>query len=971
MNRIVTCKTFFIVATILVVAFCSARSHAQTSDSISVKAAHGVLERLLGERAKEFVFEKIDSSFANDVFEVEASHGVVKVRGSSATAMTRGAYYYLKTMTHSQVTWSGKHLNFPEQFPAGQLPFPSVPKTRISSPYKFRLYYNVCAYGYSTAFWNWDEWEKELDWMALHGINMPLAMAGQEAIWQKVWNSYGVSNDELKDYFTGPAFLPWNRMGNVNKHDGPLPQGWIDQNKALQKKILARMRELGMEPVVPAFAGFVPPAFEKHNPSVGVKTMAPWCGFDGDYRTHILSPKSPLFVEIGKKFIEEYRKEYGQFHYYLSDSFNEMDVPVSDTGKYRELADYGDAVYKSIVAGDPTGTWVMQGWLFYDQSTFWDTSSVQALLSKIPNDRMIIIDLANELWHGWKVHHGFYGKQWIYSVIHDFGGNNALFGPLEFFATDPVKMRADSTKGNLVGFGISPEGIENNEVVYELLTDDEWASNPNGITLWLRQYSTSRYGDCPVEIQQCWKSLLKSTYTKPNINVRFAFQMEPSLNVESEIGPSAEFTHAVDEFVLGAHRLGGSELYRNDLVELVTQYAGISIDGLLRNANRLHRSGDTKLRDTLAANAIMLMKAVDKLLASRDDRRLEHWLADARQWGNTDAEKNYYEADAKRQVTVWGGPELSEYAAKLWSGLVRDYYAERWRLFYQHLAAGDSFDMKKWQEQWITTPNNLSHEERWDDLIKGSFALKGLVDSLDILYSYPVEIEQQFIDSIRSAGFAFTVQKPGLEVHYTLDGTEPLVSSTTMIIPYEIRTSAVVKARAFLNDEPFGRTSTKNIDLHRAFGKPVSLVHPFNPKYPGGGPFALTDGLTGTTQWSKGHWQGFLGDDLIATVDLEEETEVHSISVQCLQDEGSRIFFPTGVTFSVSDDGERFREVSTIKNDIPADSAGEMIHDFSASMKTIKARYVRVKAENIGVCPKWHSGAGNKAWLFVDEIMVE
>jgi alpha-N-acetylglucosaminidase len=696
-------------------------------DRQTVTSAQGVVKRLLGARANGFKLELIPSENGHDVFEVEGKNGTVVVRGTSAIALTRGVYHYLRYATHSQVTWSGEHLNLPK-------PLPDYPKTRVSSPYNLRLYYNVCAFGYTTAFWGWKEWERELDWMALHGINMPLAMAGQEAIWQKVWNSYGVTNDELKDYFTGPAFLPWHRMGNINKHDGPLPQGWLDQSRELQKKILRRMRELGMQPVVPAFSGFVPPAFERHHPEVKTQKLASWADFGKEYQTELLAADSPLFEEIGKKFIEEYRKEYGQYHYYLSDSFNEMEVPVTETGRYDELAAYGKAVYNSIVAGDPNGVWVMQGWLFYNDSKFWDKPSVQALLRDVPNDRMIIIDLANEFWHGWKVHDGFYGKEWIYSVIHNFGGNNPLNGALRFFGEDPAKALNDPSRGALVGLGLSPEGVENNEVIYEILTDAGWTGQPIDLDRWLADYCASRYGSYPEAMKEAWQSLEKSVYSRPHGNVRFGFQRRPSLTPRGEAQGGPDVAHACDLFLSSAGSLGSSRLYRNDLAELVVQYAGGITDSLLRKAGEFHRTSRFGLRDTMVAKSLLLMREIDKLLAGRPDRRLERWISDARQWGKNEKEKNYYEADAKRQVTVWGGPVLSEYAAKVWSGLIRDYYADRWRLYYKSLKEGKSFDLRQWEEKWIVTPNDLSRERKVADLVRGSRDLKRLTD--DIVAKY-------------------------------------------------------------------------------------------------------------------------------------------------------------------------------------------------------------------------------------------
>jgi len=720
-------RPFFTIA--LTAALCVSFLHARPVEQAGARkpqvtrAAYDVLKRVLGSRAGQLRFEVVPFSGLHDAFEVEASGGMVTVRGNNAVALTRGAYHYLRNATHSQVTWSGTNLNLPRRLP-------DFPKTRISSPYQYRLYYNVCAFGYTTAFWGWKEWEKEIDWMALHGINMPLAMVGQEAIWQRVWNSYGLTNGELSDYFTGPAFLPWHRMGNINRHDGPLPQGWLDQSRELQKKIVRRMNELGMQPVVPAFSGFVPMTLDRHHSGVVTQKLASWAGFDKSCQTQLLSANSPLFSEIGKKFIEEYRKEYGQFHFYLSDSFNEMEVPVTEVGRYRELAQYGEAVYHSITSGDPNGVWVMQGWLFYNAAKFWDRLSVQALLSNVPDDRMIIIDLAEELWQGWKAHDGFYGKQWIYSVIHNFGGNNPLNGALRFFAENPSSVTGATKQGTLVGMGLSPEGTENNEVVYELLTDVEWEQTAIDLDRWLEEYCASRYGSCPDTMKKSWQLLVKSIYTRPQGNVRFGFQKRPSLAPRGEAMGGPEFEEAIQLFLSCASQLRKSQLYQNDLIELTVQYTGVAVDSLLRKAGEYYRQSKFGLQDTMVAQSLKLMREMDDLLASRNDRRLERWINYARQWGKSEKEKNYYEMDAKRQVTVWGGPELSEYAAKVWSGLIRDYYAQRWKLYYQDLKNYQKPDVTAWEEQWITTPGNLSRQTPVRDIIAAASRLKLDVDDV-------------------------------------------------------------------------------------------------------------------------------------------------------------------------------------------------------------------------------------------------
>ncbi len=662
-----------------------------------VTAAYGVIGRVLPRYEKDFHLQYVEAGDGYDTFRVYANGGTVNVSGNSAIALTSGVYYYLRHAVHAQFTWEGEHFDLPKTLP-------DFGPVGITSPYKYRLYYNVCAFGYTTPFWGWKRWQREVDWMALHGINMPLAMVGQEAVWQRVWRKLGLTQKEISDYFTGPAFLPWNRMGNIDKYAGPLPEGYIMGSEALQKKILDRMRELDMHPVVPGFSGYVPKAIKRIYPHTNIINMKSWAGFPPEYGTYMLSPLSKRFIQIGRMFIKEYRRIYGYTHFYLADAFNEMAVPVTKKGRYRQLADFGKAIYNSIIAGDPNGVWVMQGWLFYSDRNFWDKPSVKAFLSAVPDNRMIIIDLSNEAFHGWKVLDGFFGKEWIYSVIHNFGGHNQLFGNLAFYAKNPVQMLSNPNHGRLVGFGISPEGTEQNEVIYELLTDMGWIHKPVHLDKWIENYCLSRYGGYPKNMSLAWDYLLKSVYSSHYGNALYYYQIRPTLDRYSYGMDSKAFDKAVGLFLSCSGSLKGSELYRDDAIEVAAQYASLAVDSLLNRAVEAQAANNYNVRDRSFAEAFKLLRKIDELLRAHPLFRLKRWVDFARSWGKTQQQKDYYEEDAKLQITIWGGPVLSEYAAKEWSGLIDGYYLMRWEAFADSLEHGTRYDIRNRELKWIDTP---------------------------------------------------------------------------------------------------------------------------------------------------------------------------------------------------------------------------------------------------------------------------
>jgi alpha-N-acetylglucosaminidase len=682
---------------------------------LAVSSAESVLTRLLGARAKEFHLDWVAPENGHILYEVTASGGTVSIRGSSGVAICRGAYAYLRETCNSMVTWSGKHLAPPAKFP-------DFPRQRVVCPYRFTQYYNVCTFGYSTPFWNWDRWERELDWMALHGITMPLALEGQEAIWTQVWIAMGLTEADLDRFSTGPAHLPWHRMGNIDYFDGPLPQGWMDQKRELQKKILTRMRELGMTPIVPAFSGHVPEGFKRVYPQARTYTLLWGGGFNGTMprlaKTFFLDPRhNDLFMEIGRRFIQAYNREFGKNEYYLADPFNELNVPVSEEHRYEDLAHYGRVIHESIQAGDPDGKWALQAWLFQDVH-FWDPRSVEAFLSQIPNDRTLIIDYGNDTREIWKSNKAYFGKPWIYGMIHTFGGNNNVKGALAFIDSKPAEVMASPEKGNLVGWGICPEGIETNEVVYELMTDIGWADHQIPLEAWLVDYSRARYGACFPEIRKAWKLLLQSAYGGDSYNSRHAWQCWPSLDPKpAGINEGPLFIQAVEHFIAPADELKSSELYCNDLIEFVAQSVGGSVDRRLAEACQAHNFGRSDVRDQKAQQSMEMLLRIDALMNLRKDRRLETWCDDARSWGRNAEEAAYYDSDGRLLITFWGWSELEDYASRVWSGLIRDYYVGRWRTFFQSLADKDTEAVMLWEQSWLSSPYSPSKPLHVEDLV--------------------------------------------------------------------------------------------------------------------------------------------------------------------------------------------------------------------------------------------------------------
>lgn len=692
-------NSFFFFLFLLFIYSCEDKN----TDIKNIENARQVIARQIGDRANDIDLYFLPLSQGKDTFSIESKNGKLRIGGSSPVAICYAFHNYLRNECHSMKTWSGQHIIIPAQWPDVDL--------QKQSPYDKRYFLNVCTFGYTTPYWDWTRWEKEIDWMAMRGINMPLATVASEAIAERVWLRMGLTKDETREFFTAPAHLPWHRMGNLNTWDGPLTDEWQNGQIALQHQILNRMRDLQMEPIAPAFAGFVPMAFAQNHSDINFKHLM-WGGFDDKFNAYVLPPDSPYFEEIGKLFIEEWEKEFGKNTYYLSDSFNEMRLPIAEgdtEGKHNLLAQYGESIHRSIQAGNPDAIWVTQGWTFGYQHDFWDRESLQALLSKVPDDKIIIIDLGNDypkwVWNTeqtWKSHDGFYGKNWIFSYVPNFGGKTPLTGDLQMYASSSAEALNSSEKGNLIGFGSAPEGLENNEIVYELLADMGWEDKPIDLDVWTKSYCIARYGSYPEPVKQAWDLFRNTAYSSLYSYPRFTWQtVIPDQRRISKIDVSDDFLKGVELYLSASDSLQLSQLYVNDAIELAAFYLAAKADKVYIKALNSENEGNQLQAQEYLKKTIDLLIEIDQLLASHPVYRLDEWVNMARNQGTTEEESDAYETNAKRLITTWGGFQ-EDYAARFWSGLIKDYYIPRLK---RHFSKQRD-DLDRWEETWINTPWN-------------------------------------------------------------------------------------------------------------------------------------------------------------------------------------------------------------------------------------------------------------------------
>ncbi|KAI9919296.1 hypothetical protein PsorP6_017254 [Peronosclerospora sorghi] len=636
---------------------------------------------------------------ALDVFELGTDGDKLEIAADTATAMAYGLQWYLKTHVQTQMDWDNHSLELPRVLPTVET------RGRHKRSTRFTYYQNVCTVSYASWSWSWREWEAHIDWMALNGINMPLAFTGQEKVWQQTFQQYyNVSSHGLDQFFAGSAFLAWGRMGNIRGSwvKGPLPQAFIERQFTLQRQILDRMRELGMVPALPAFAGHVPQEMTRLFPHAKFTRSPNWGNFPDEFCcVYLLDPSDPLYHDIGKAFLETQRALYNYTSsLYQCDTYNEMNPDFTDPQKLQEAS---RAVITSMTAADPNAVWLMQGWLFVNSPDYWKKERVKSYLDGVPNDKMIILDLYSEVHPVWNKMDNYFGKSWIYCVLHNFGGSTGMRGDLATVGTAPAVANRGSN-GTMIGVGLTMEGIFQNYVVYDLTLQMAWETSPLEMDVWVAAFAARRYHVQDGHTERAWKSLFRSVYNRTlgygGVTKNLVCLIPSWKLVRDGFMPTVitydptDVTRAWNELLHANGTLHALDTYRHDLVDVTRQ---VLSDLFLSQYLHLEAMYTQKqvLPGPLCAwtkRMMVTIKHLDQILATNEDFLLGNWIAHARALAQDTAAssaettflEDYYEYEARNQVTRWGdnnSETLHDYAGKEWAGLVTGYYLPRWRLW--------------------------------------------------------------------------------------------------------------------------------------------------------------------------------------------------------------------------------------------------------------------------------------------------
>ena len=730
-------KHFYLIA-LLVALFTTQVAVAQAPVATPEAAVTALLNRIGGNGAADKFEIVIDASLAEngkDVFVITAQNGKPCIKGNNQLSVATGINWYLNHYAHINLTWN----NLTTDLSAVTLPVPASEEKHVSSA-KYRYDFNTCTFSYSMAFWTWERWQQEIDWMALHGINAPLNLVGLDVVTRNFLQELGVSESDIDAYIAGPGFIAWFAMNNLEGWGGTInssstgvqmngnPDWWYTRQENLCRNMLQRMRELGMQPVIPGFSGQIPNSLSNYTitgfSSGDVINGGTWAG--GYTRPDILHPNSSSYATLAPIYYKHLEAVMGVSEFYSMDPFHEGGLPGAVTNAtcyppimaaldtyHNDVEDAKKTSY-NVSTDDNQAKWIIQYWQNIPQSGAFSSMSSYG-------DRFIGLDLFSDniyadnaaKWRGTGENCYYKDRPYIYCMLHNFGGRSGLHGRLE--TTMDGYFKALANNNNCQGIGATPEGIETNPILYDMLFELPWMSSNPGADAWLEEYAYSRYGvdskTAPAALEAL-KNLKKSVWdckvnqqgtseavilARPNWTIGSVSAWSTSAIYwdTQDVLLAADQLCSVKDVVTANGGADGIANYNYDFIDVVRQamvdYAAQLLP--LINAARGNDAEYTRLYKLY----LQLMLDLDTMLSYDENFKLERWTSLARNIakevdGTTENDRNWLEWNARTQVTVWskGNTDLHDYSNRCWAGLIKDFHYKRWEKFFT--TKGGSFD---------------------------------------------------------------------------------------------------------------------------------------------------------------------------------------------------------------------------------------------------------------------------------------
>ena len=681
--------------------FVGLSAQAETREASSaLTAARGVVQRLLGAQAKQIQLQLLPVG-EHESFRISGAAGQILVEGSTASALLMGVHWYLKYVAGVSTSWNGDCLNLlPSTLPA--------PATTITQQTKVRHRFalNDTNDGYTCPYWTWEQWERQIDTLALHGINEVLVYIGAEAVYQQTFRKFHYTVEELRSWFPTPAHQPWWLLQNMSGWVGPsVSQQLIDARLALAAKITRRLRELGMTPVLPGYYGMVPDGFVEKNPGARIVAQGLWLGMK---RPDWLDPTSDLFSSVAQEFYRVQRELLGPSTMFKMD-------PLHEGGKAGniDITRAAQSIEEQLQKAHPGAIWAILGW---------QENPKHALLAGIKDkSHALVLDGQSDRYAYKDREEQWDNTPYTFGAIWNFGGHTTMGANIGVWNERYFDQLAKSGS-QLNGIAVMPEASCNNPVAFAFFTELAWREERPDLAQWFAEWSAYRYGGKDAGAAHAWDKLRTTAYDEKSGEWSEShdnlFSAQPSLTAKSACswGPQearydlADFHQAIGGLLQVHPSLRSSSAYRYDLVDVARQTLSNHSRLLLPEIAEVYKAGDLQRFRPLAQQWLKRISQLEEIAGTSPALLLGSWLNSAKAAAKSPAERVQLEFDARSVLLEWGpessrGDGVHDYANREWHGLL-GFYRERWAAYFSMLEEALEKHGAVREIDWFTTNQN-------------------------------------------------------------------------------------------------------------------------------------------------------------------------------------------------------------------------------------------------------------------------
>ncbi len=658
----------------------------------TVDALQGLVSRVLGAEYVSWFNFVIEEKGSGDYYTLSETGGKIKITANNGVSAATGLNHYLKYFCNVQVTQQTKQVRMPETMPR------IAEVVTVRSPYQVRYAYNYCTLSYTMPYFGYEQWQRELDFLMLSGVNLILDLTATEALWVSYLQKLGYTTDEAKDYVCGYCYKAWWLMGNLEGYGGPVSDAWVTDTLEMARRNQRYMTVMGAQPALQTFVGAMPATFGKlaktHLALKGFSNvgsyMAPqglWAG--GFVRPNVLKTTYDGYGYLAQLFYDTQNEIYGQVtHYYCGDVCHEGGIIPADLSKPKMSA----TILGELLKADKDAVWMLQGW--------WSNPVKEVLdgFGEHRKDHIMILDLAslaNPKWNDKKTWDGveFGGTGWIYCNLHNYGGRTGMHGKLK--KTMELMVDANRQADLMKGIGITPEGTFADPVVYELFWEMGWRDKCFDIDAWIASYVRRRYGVDSPDLRRAWRLLSRTVYGKESYDgttKNNVINEDACLGMKFCQGPyykipydRATFEKGVGKFMESAPQLCGNEGYVYDAQDLMRMVLTIACDDYFEIMKRAFALGDAETLDAIGARYLEAMHLISHCAAFNRDELLGNWIgraydwmADSRTGRYDDFDRDMMTYNAKILLTTWASSPINNYANRQYNGLMEDFYIRMW-----------------------------------------------------------------------------------------------------------------------------------------------------------------------------------------------------------------------------------------------------------------------------------------------------